>query len=791
VVQAINVARKLTMVSSVTNMGSRPPAQPTRLLGREAELVAIRGALRPEGARLLTLTGPAGVGKTRLAVEVGHCMSDEFAQGVAFVDLSPIRDPSRVPAALARGVGLQDAESPRLPERLLAYLRERESLVILDNFEQIISAAPWLADLLATCPSITLLVTSREPLRLRWEHTYRVGALALADPGHLPPSEELALVPAVALFVERARALDPGFALCEDNAGVVAELCVRLDGLPLAIELAAARTGSLSPQMILDRLGQRLSLLRWEAPDLPERHHTLRSAIDWSHDLLTDQEQTLLRRLGVFVGGFTLDAARAVVSSNREEVVLDVLSSLVDKSLVQAEGRGTQTLRYRLLESIREYTLEQLEIRDEIEEVRRAHALYFLALAERADPELIGPEQRAWFFRLEQEHDNLSAALRWLSSQDEDALALRLAVALGYFWMRGYYSEGRGFLEDLVGRASDAGTDPRTRALSLNLFGILLLFLGETGRARAVFEEGLAVARSANDPLSVTLSHVCLGVLETWLGNGREGMLLLEDALARSRRVGNAWLTARALHELGICVLNARDYARAERLLEEACDGYNSVGDERTMAEALLWLGMAVGERGDAPRAATLIRQVLGISRGLQDRRLLNICAYTVLWLVGETADPGQVARLMGANEALRQVTGMAADLWWEHAPVAPAIAALGARLDEGSVAAARTEGYALSLEQIDDLLLQVLDEAEEADPRRAARADAGRHSVLSPRESEILRLVAAGLSNQEIAGRLFITERTVRHHLTSVFGKLGADNRTRAVVLAAEQNLL
>ena len=440
---------------------------------------------------------------------------------------------------------------------------------------------------------------------------------------------------------------------------------------------------------------------------------------------------------------------------------------------------------------MREYALERLEEQGEAETVRRAHAFFFVGLAERVLPELIGPDHRAWFDRLEREHDDLRAALRWLSSRGEHGPALRLAASLGSFWMRGYYSEGRGFLEDLVERAPDAATDPRTRAFALNYLGILLLFQGETGRARDVLEEGLAVARSADDPRSVTMSLACLGVREAWLGNAREGMLLLEDALANSRRVGDAWLTARVLHELGISVLFARDHARAERLLEEACAGYTSVGDERNMAEALLWLGMVVWGRGDASRAATLIRQALVVSRGLQDRRLLNMCAYTVLWLVGETADPGQVARLMGANETLRQVTGMAVDVWWEHAPVAPAIAAPVARLDEGSVAAARTEGHTLSLEQIEDLMIQVLDEADEAGPRRAERGGAGRHGILSSRETEVLGLVAEGLSDREISGQLFIAERTVRYHLTSVFGKLGAHNRMQAVRLAEKQSLL
>ena len=748
---------------------------------------------------MLTLTGPAGVGKTSLSIEAGNRVSSEIDQDVVFVDLSAIHDPSGVPPALAWGVGLQDVEGPRLWDRLLAYLRERSSLIILDNFEQVLPAAGWLSDLLATCPSITLLVTSREALRLRWEQTYQVPSLALPDPEHLPPPEELMQVPAVALFVERARALDPGFTLDEEHARAVAELCVRLDGLPLAIELAAARTGVLSPRMILDRLGQRLSLLRWEAPDLPERQRTLRSAIDWSYELLDTDEQMLFGRLGVFTGGFTLEAAQAIASSDSAEAgvhpapeeVLDGVASLTGKNLLQIDSRDAGDVRYRLLESVREYALEQLEVQEEVEATRRSHALYFLDLAERAGPELIGGEQRTWFLCLEAERGNLRAALRWLSCRGEDVLALRLAAALGYFWwIHGHIAEGRRYLEDMLERVPEEAADPRTRASALRSLGIALLLQGEVERARRVLEEGLAVARSTGEAQSIAFSLACLGRYTTLVGKPEESMSFSEEALARSREANDPWSTARALHELGVAAFHAGDYGRAQQLLEEASAGYRQVGDERSMAEAFVWLSPAVQQQGDASRAADLVRQSLDVAQRFQDRRLFNMGTDTVVWLIGEKADPEQVTRLIGVVEALNQITGLAHKTW-EHTPLAPAIGELGARLDEESLAAARREGHALSLDQMAQMTLAALDEWSEAIMHRGKPKEGTAPGILSERESEVLGLVSEGLSNGEIAGRLFITERTVRFHVSSIFTKLGAHNRTQAATLARQRNLL
>ena len=783
--------------ASSTVLAARNGADPASFLGRTQELELIHQLLIGGTARLLTLIGPAGVGKTRLALEVGNRFGDAFPDGIWWVDLTTIRDPAQVPSAIADSLGLPDAGPAPPLERLSACLRARETLLILDNFEQVLSAAPLLDTLLGAAPGLTLLVTSRELLHLRAEQTLPVPPFALPDPDHLPSLETLVQVPSVALFLQRAQMINPGFRLTDQNARAVAELCVHLDGLPLAIELAAARTQLLSPQMMLERLEQRLSLLHWEAQDLPARQHTLRSAIAWSYDLLAPGEQVLFRRLGVFVGGFTLEAAEAIAADGRDHTVdvLEGLASLVDKNLVLSEEDGAGGHRFRLLESVRNYALEQVTSCDEGEVVWHAHARYFLELAERAAPELVGRMQRAWFLRLEQEVGNLRAAFRWLLERGEDELALRLAGALGYFWeVRGYLREGQQALEEALARTPRA--DPRLRANVLNRLGSLLIWQEEAERSRVVIEDALALGRTLEDGDIIARSLTQLGRWAAGFGPPEEGVQeavqLLDEALVLRQQLGDRRGVATIHTQLAGIALGQREYEQAEHLGQEALTAYREVGDDAGATVPLVMLGMAAGEQGDTAHAVALLRQGLEGSSRLQDRRLLLLVSNMVVWwLAAEQGDPEQLAVLLGAAEAMGDAIEPV-PAGWRKTRTPEAIAALQARLGKERFEAALGEGRSLSFLQISDLISLVLNVvgaggsgAEEASGKRR------QHPLLSTREEEVLRLVAEGLTNKEIAQRLIVTENTVKTHVTSLFNKLGVDSRAQAVAVAAHEGLL
>src|SRR5215208_3132793 len=478
------------------------PSQPTPLVGREREVAGVCRLLRGGGVRLLTLTGPGGMGKTRLALQVAADLVDEFEDGVFFVPLAPISDPDLVVPTVARTLDITETSGRTPEEALKDYLRNKEMLLVLDNFEQVVEAAPLVGELLSACPALKVLATSRTVLRIYGEQEFTVPPLELPDPSHPQPLERLTQYEAVRLFVERAQAAKADFSVTNENALAVAKICAHLDGLPLAIELAAVRIKLLPPQAILVRLGNRLKLLTGGARDLPERQRTLRATIEWSHELLDEGEKILFARLAVFAGGCTLEAMEAVCDAERDLPLDDAIegaSSLLEKSLLrQEEGSEESEPRFSMMETIREYAQERLEESEAAEEIRRLHAEFYLALAEEAESRLRGPEVVTSLGRLETEHDNMRAALSWSLESGESELGLRLGVALLWFWSaRGYWSEGARWLEEALAKGGAA--QPATRAGALFSLGIVLGRQSDFGRAEACYEEALALYEELGD----------------------------------------------------------------------------------------------------------------------------------------------------------------------------------------------------------------------------------------------------------------------------------------------------
>jgi predicted ATPase/serine/threonine protein kinase len=665
-----DLARELAAIrdrfseNTINQAETRPtnlPVQQTGFVGREKEVAAAKELLLHQGVRLVTVTGPGGIGKTRLATQVASGLVEHFPGGTHFVPLSALSDPDLVASVIAQALGIREAggQSPlEILKRNLQDSLRAPVLLLLDNFEHLVRAVPTVAEILAAGPNLKILVTSRAPLHLYGEHEFPLPPLTLPDSRSMPSVEVLSQCPAVALFVQRAAAAKPDFELNRENASAVAEICARLDGLPLAIELAAARVKVLSPSSMLARLASRLQLLTGGSRDLPQRQQTLRAAIDWGYDLLSPAEQKLFRRLSVFVGGCSLESVEAVCDTKGDLNLdlLDGMASMVDKSLVQQVEQGKGESRFVMLETLREYALEKLEVSGEAALTKRAHAAYYLVLAEENATESSEAEGAEWLERLGLEHDNFRAGLVWLTETGNAEWGLRLGTALFRFWeVREYLAEGRDRLGRLL-KLTEAGATTKLRMRALFSAGVLAGEQGDYASAAALINESQDIAQALGDKTGVAVSLNALAVFARDRGDVEVAHILFEASLGLWRGLGDQKAIARALSNLANVLKLQGDYDRAGSLYAECLAIFQGLGDRTGIAWSLNYQGDVARDQGDSTAARTLYEQSSAIFRELGDR-----------WgIAGTLADLGGLAREQGNYPTARSLYGESIKLFRE-----------------------------------------------------------------------------------------------------------------------------
>jgi predicted ATPase/class 3 adenylate cyclase len=673
------------------------PSSLPPFLGRQEEISAIVALLQAPNVHLVTLTGPGGIGKTRLAIQVGERLGSSFAGGAVFVDLAALRDPALVLSTIATALGLRETAGRSLAHEIQGFLAERETLLILDNFEHLLAAAPVVADLLRGS-EVEVLVTSRAPLRLQGEYEHPVPPLRLPNAAETRDLTALASNEAVALFVDRVRAIRPEFTLTADTAPVVAEICARLDGLPLANELAAARIKVLPPAAMLSRLERRLPLLTGGRRDAPERQRTLRDAIAWSYDLLSPDDCRLFRALGVFVGGWTLEAAEIVANPTGNLDVLGGLSSLVEMSLVRLDESDAAS-RYRMLETIREYALDQLAASAEEPLFRESHAAFYLTLAEEAEPELTRANQTEWLDRLATDAPNITAALDWFLQQQRIEEGLRLAVAMRFYWLRrAPFTEGNRWLLAFLQRATPQ-VPTLTRARAVAALGSFEHLLGNLDEALARYQEALALFQEAEDGIGEARLLRNLASVTIDLGNLERAEALLEQSRVVADRTGNRRSVADVTGLFGVLAFARGNYEEAAADLLAASDQFRGVSDLASVMDMTGDAGYMTALKGDRAGASRLFAESLNLALALGARDRISWALLGAGTIAASGGDAAQAVRLLAAAEMIRQSL---------HEDLRPAVssvqeritAELRERLGDAAFRAAWDEGRALSPER-------------------------------------------------------------------------------------------
>ena len=821
------------------------PAPRSSFIGREQEVLEIRREL--ETTRLLTLTGAGGSGKTRLALEVAGDLVDTYSDGVWLVELAPLSEEELVPKAVAEALEVAERPGEPLADTLTEVLGTRELLLVVDNCEHLLDATARLADsLLDSCPHVRILATSREALGVEGEVRWPVPPLSAPEPQRSLTVEELERSESARLFLARARNRDPSFAFTPGSTRAVAEVCSKLEGIPLAIELAAARVGTLSLEQISERFEGSLELLTHGGRTAAPRQRTIRGTLDWSHELLCERERKVFGRLSAFAGGWALEASEAVVSGGgiEEKEVLELLSGLVEKSLIVAEPTADGGVRYRLLDPIRQYALEKLEQSGELEDVKRAHAEYFLAVAEEVEPQLIGPHEAERFGRLVEELDNFRAALSWASVHGEAELSLRLAGALGSFWFwEGHSGEGRGWLEGALtqegptsalarakalGAASllasqlsdyarargaaeeglrlskEAGTEDSRRpffvwnsptTFFLNRLANVSMEQGDHERARALGQESLVLSRQANEMQGIVWSLLTLAIAATLRADYEQAERLYAEGMRLARELDSAYARFLFLQNWGWTALIQGDPARATLLIEEAVElaRERRRGFMGLLSRPLDNLGWAALLGGELGRARAQFGENLTLSKKRGDRGTLLMSLEGLACVAGAEGYALQAARLFGAAEALMEVIDYRL-VPQERAVLEPYRARVRSRLGEAAWEEAVAEGGAMGLDHAIGYALSKEKPSERLSPTRSqppVSSTPEHPGGLSPREVEVLGLVAEGLTNAQVAQRLFLSPRTVQRHLNSIYHKLGVSSRTAATRFAIEHGLL